>query len=399
MATEIDRYLVDMQFNNADFEKGAGQSLRTIDKLKQALQFQGAERGIEAVQDKLKSFSFTALNNGLLSASNGFTAMQAIALGAFTRIGSAVAGLGMKIAAKLGDELVVKQFRTGIGKYEAMTKSVQTIMAATGKTIEEVTGYTDKLNWFTDETSFNLTDMTDNISKFTSAGIDLGKATVQMMGIGNASALAGSSIQNASHAMMGFSKAMAAGYMSRLQWNWIETAHMDTMQFKQTLIDAAVALGQLEKSGDNYYAKDVKHTEDHIVNAERMRETLSDKWLTKEVMERALAVYGEFSNVLGDFYDEVGAGANYTTNDLLKFIDEYHKGSLDLQKMSKLTGISVEDLAKRFEQLDKLAIEGIDDKGNLIYTLGRRSYAAAQEAITSSLYSVTIPKQKNSGLS
>lgn len=377
MALEIDNYLLKMGFDNSEFERGASQSLGTLGKLKQALELKGAEAGFENLTAAAKRVSFDALTNGLDTVGRGFTAMEAIAFGALSRIGSKVADLGMNLFQQL-----FAQSKVGWGKYNEMTKSVQTIIAATGKSIEEVTGYTDRLNWFTDETSFNLTDMTNNISKFTSAGIDLSKATVQMMGIGNASALAGSSIENASHAMMGFSKAMAAGYMSRLQWNWIETAHMDTMEFKQTLIDAGVEAGKLVRVNGQLYAQGVKRTEENIVNAERMRETLSDKWLTKEVMEKALQVYGGFANELGDLYDMLGSGKFYTTNELLNFIDEYHKGALDINKMSKLTGVSVESLTNEFEKLNKSAFKSTNNASDMTYTLGRRAFAAAQEAIT-----------------
>lgn len=372
----IDDYLMRIGFDNSDFEKGAKESINTLGNLKEALALRGADTGLEAITRKVSSMSFDTLTDGLNAVSNGFNAMEQIAIGVLRSIGQNIERLG----AKLIDELVTKNVRVGISKYEEMTKSVQTIMSATGKSIDYVTKYTDKLNWFTDETSFNLTDMTSNISKFTSAGIALDKATTQMMGIGNASALAGSGIQAASHAMNGFSKAMAAGYMDRLKWSWIETAHMDTIEFKQALIDAAEAEGTLQRINGKLYAKSGNKREE--VTAETMRETLSLKWLNKATMERALQRYGSFSDNLGDLYDMLGSGQFYTTNQLLKFIDEYHNKSLDLQKMSKLTGISVETLKDEFEKLDKAAITGTDSAGKLTYTLGRRAFAAAQEAIT-----------------
>lgn len=378
MGLEIDRYITELQFRGEQFFSGVKQGISSINDLKTALELRGADQGLNSIQNTISNMSFLAINNGLDTVGRGFSAMEQIAIGVLRSIGYDIEQLGKKLV----NEVVTKQFRAGWGKYEDITKSVQTIIAATGKSIEEVTQYTDRLNWFTDETSFNLTDMTSNISKFTSAGIDLDKATVQMMGIGNASALAGSSIQNASHAMMGFSKAIASGYMSRLQWSWIETAHMDTIEFKQTLIDAAVAAGELVKVNGKLYARDVRRDEDHEVSAEKLRDTLHDKWLTKEVMEAALETYGGFSEDLGNLYDMLGSGKYYTTNNLLEFIDEFHKGNLDMQKMSKLTGISVDDLQKEFEKLDKAAIKSVNDSGEITYTLGRKAFAAAQEAIT-----------------
>lgn len=380
MSNEIDRRIVDMQFNNAQFESGVNQSIGTLDRLKNALSFKGVSKGIEQV-------SFGTLNNGINTVSKGFSALQTIATGALIKIGFAAVDAGKK----LFNALFVQQPKAGWSKYEQITSSVQTILAATkelGQTMESVTGYVNKLNWYTDETSYSLTDMTSNIAKFTSAGIELDSATVAMMGIANASALAGSGVQSASHAMAGFSKAMAAGSMGTRQWMWIETAKMDTMSFKNELIAAAVAVGTLKKVTSGTHAGEYITTsvggtkKGKYVTAESIRENLSSGWMNKDVMETALNTYGRFANLMSDFYVLMGDGATYTTNELLTLVDEYAKGSLDIQKLSKKTGVSVETLTENFEDLKKEGISGIDESGNLIYTIGRNAFAAAQEAIT-----------------
>lgn len=48
MSTEIDKRVVEMQFNNKDFEKNVQTSLNTIDKLKMALNFDGA-KGLDSI--------------------------------------------------------------------------------------------------------------------------------------------------------------------------------------------------------------------------------------------------------------------------------------------------------------------------------------------------------------
>ena len=370
MPNQIENFLLGLKFDNEQFERGAAQSISTLDKLKDALSLKGAESGASNLQKAFSNLSFNSITNGLNNVTKGFSALEQIGIGALRNLGAQIESLGVSLVKKVG----LDQIYTGWGKYKEITQSVQTIIAATGKGIEEVTKYTDILNWFTDETSFSLTDMTNNIAKFTSAGIDLDKAVNQMMGIGNAAALAGAGVQGASHAMSGFSKAMAAGYMSTINWSWIQTAKLDTLAFKQALIDAAVEVGTLKKVGNAFYTVS-KGTK---VSAENMREGLSEKWLNTAAMEKALNVYGEFSSKLNEFYQMVGNGSYYTTSNLLEFIEQYNDSTVSaeqktemLDKIYKQTGVSVEDLAKQLQIL-----------GSSTYSIGRKAFAAAQEAIT-----------------
>ena len=373
MANQIENRFLGLHFDNAQFERAAAQSIQTLGKLKESLALKGAETGAANIQNAFSKLSFNTLNNGLNTVTQSFSMLEQIGIGALRQIGAKVEDLGSKIVKNLG----LNQFMAGWGKYGNITQSVQTIIAATGKGIDEVTKYTDKLNWFTDETSFSLTDMTNNIAKFTSAGIDLDKAVNQMMGIGNAAALAGAGVEGASHAMSGFSKAMAAGYMSTINWSWIQTSKMDTLAFKQALIDAAVEAGTLKKRIDSagkatYWVLDGKNWAE--VTAENIREHLSTKWLNTAAMEKALSVYGDFSSALSELYQLTGNGSYYTTSELLEYINAFKEGKLsvkDLSRISKQTGVSIEDLTAQFKKLSAAS-----------YDTGRKAFAAAQEAIT-----------------
>lgn len=377
MPNQIENFLLGLKFDNAQFERGAAQSMRTLDSLKEKLALKGADSGISNIQKSLSSLSFKVIDNGINTVTQSFSLLEQIGIGAARAIGAQIENLGSKLVKKLGFD----QIFTGWQKYGDITQSIQTMMAALpDKTIEEVTEQMEKLNWFSDETSYSLTDMTNNVAKFTSAGIKLEDAVNQMMGIGAAAALAGAGVQNASHAMSGFSKAMAAGYMSTLNWSWIQTSKMDTLAFKGTLLDAAtvdkvdkngeVIKATLKKVGDEYYTvgKNVK------VTAEALRDSLSEKWLDRATMETALKVYGDFSDVLNEFYVVTGNGTYYTTSKLLEYIDAFKEGGIETEEFNKIlerTGLSSEELT---EYLTKL--------GSAEYETGRKAFAAAQEAIS-----------------
>ena len=49
MATTIDQKVVEMRFDNRDFEKNTRQTMSTLEKLKEKLHFKGASDGLEEI--------------------------------------------------------------------------------------------------------------------------------------------------------------------------------------------------------------------------------------------------------------------------------------------------------------------------------------------------------------
>ena len=242
------------------FEKGVDTSLKSLDKLKAGLNLDGAADSLNTLQTTANGFDISSISDGVDKITNRFSILGIMVDQVVRRATNGLIELGTTMTNTI-KSLTVDQVSVGFDKYERKVQSVQTIMNATGKDIDTVNDSLDKLNWYTDETSYSYSDMVDNISKFTSSGIDLSEATTSMIGIANAAGLAGASVGDASHAMEGFSKAMGQGYMSRQNWQWIRTAHMDTIQFKESMIEAAVSAGKLAKITDRqgnttYYVAD-----------------------------------------------------------------------------------------------------------------------------------------------
>ena len=51
MSQEVDSRVVEMRFDNANFEKNTKQTISTIDRLMEKLQFKGAEKGFEKLEE------------------------------------------------------------------------------------------------------------------------------------------------------------------------------------------------------------------------------------------------------------------------------------------------------------------------------------------------------------
>lgn len=367
----IDNKIVSLEFQNQDFEKNAKQSLSTLDRLKKALDFRGVTG---KVFDGIGTAAHSAKEHvGGLStaASNLSTAIGGIKdVAGFTMIAKAASDAYDKVK-NLVKAISIEPATAGWTKYEQKTESVQTIMAATAKDwadqgaqMEFVNAQMEKLNWFTDETSYSFTDMVNNIGKFTSNQIPLEKSVTAMQGISTWAAKSGAKVEEAGRAMYNLSQAIGTGTVRLQDWKSIENANMATAEFKETVIQVAEEMGTLTKVQEGLW----KTTAGSEVSVKNFNEALKDEWFTGDVLINTLDKYGSFTDKLYSYMEEVDLD---TTSDLLGLIDDYKAGTINLNKEAENAGVTV---ARLQEILSDLGSEEMD--------FGRKAFQAAQEAKT-----------------
>ena len=279
-STTVDNRIVEMQFNNAQFENGVRESMSTLDKLKKALNMDSAKKGFDELDKASKNVKFDGISAGLETTKQHFSAMEVVGITALANITTAA----MRAGANIVKSLTIDQVTSGFSEYELKMGSIQTIMAGTGESLETVTKYLSDLNTYSDKTIYSFSDMTQNIGKFTNAGVKLEDAVNAIKGIANEAAVSGANAQEASRAMYNFAQALSAGYVKLIDWKSIENANMATVEFKQHLIDTAVACGTLQKSSDGMYQAGKK-----TLNATKnFNETLEQGWMTTEVLTKTL---------------------------------------------------------------------------------------------------------------
>ena len=71
MTTVIDERVVEMRFNNADFEKNVAQSMDTLDKLKKSLNIDSA-KSLENIGKASKNFSLSGMTETITEATTPF---------------------------------------------------------------------------------------------------------------------------------------------------------------------------------------------------------------------------------------------------------------------------------------------------------------------------------------
>ena len=290
MSESIDRRVVEMRFDNKDFEQNVNTTMTVLDKLKEKLSFKGAGEKFE---------SASGLSSAIDGVKNKFSALEVIGTTALVNLTNSAVNFGKQMA----KSMTIDQVKAGFSEYELKMNSIQTIMASTGKDIGTVNGYLNELNTYADKTIYSFSDMTASIGKFTNAGVDLDTAVRAIQGISNEAAVSGANAQEASRAMYNFAQALSAGYVKLIDWKSIENANMATKEFKQQLIDTAVAEGTLEKAADGTYKVLTSGAgggfKETITATKNFNDSLSAAWMTTDVLTKTLGKYSDTTSDIG----------------------------------------------------------------------------------------------------
>lgn len=363
---DTDEKVVQLMLDSKEFDSNAKKSIQTLDDLKKAFEFEGASKGFEEVERAARKVDLSIMENGIQKVQDHFNLLNTIATTALERITNAAIDTGVNLVKSLSTD----QIMTGWSKFEDKTSAVQTIMSATadqftdtGEQMEFVEGQLERLNWFTDETSYKFLDMVNNIGKFTSNSVELDVSVEAMQGISTWAARSGAHVEEAGRAMYNLSQAIAVGAVKLQDWKSIENANMATAEFKRTAIETAESMGTLKRVSDDVWST----LDGKVVTVKNFNANLSEGWFTSEVLLDTLSKYGNFATELGDLVAETGV----ETTKVLKYIDQYIDGTLNMRAASIEMGMSVEDLTEVF---DRLSSEE--------YKLGRESFKAAQETKT-----------------
>ena len=284
MSQEVDERVVEMRFDNAQFEKNVRQTMQSLEKLHDSLQLDGAEKGFEKISDASAKVDFDEMQGALETLNSRFSAVEVMSVSALMHITNQAIDTGEKLVKSLS----LDQVTSGWNKYAQKTASVQTIMNATGKSITKVNSYLDKLMWFSDETSYGFTDMTSALSTLTAAGGDIEKMIPMIMGMANATAYAGKGAAEFQRVIYNLAQSYGTGAIQLIDWKSVEQAGVASQQLKQLLIDTGVSLGKIKK-GD--------------VTTGTFDNSLQKKWADKEVMETAFGKYAEFSEAVKKMVD------------------------------------------------------------------------------------------------
>lgn len=331
MSTTIDEKVIEMQFDNKDFEKNVKTSMDSINKLKKDLDFDDTAKSLSGFQRIMSKFNLKGMSSAVDEVSHRFSALEVMGMTAIANLTNSA----VNHAKQMLSSLTIEPIKQGYDEYELKMGSVQTIMASTGQDIQTVNKYLEELNTYADKTIYSFSDMTASIGKFTNSGVSLDNAVKAIQGVSNVAAVSGANSAEASRAMYNFAQALSSGAVKLIDWKSIENANMSTVEFKQSLIDTAVALGKVKKEGDKYVSTTTDangKTSEAFTATSMFNDSLSSQWMTTEVLVQTLSNYStdirEMSEEEKKAYEEKLRGVGYT-EEQIKAIEELGQKAFD----------------------------------------------------------------------
>ena len=289
MSSEIDRRIVEMQFDNKQFEKGIQTSVRSLEKLKQNLDLEKSVKGLSSLEKAGRSLNLSGVSDSVAALSNRFSAMGIIGMTALQNIANSAYNCGKRMLSAF----TVDPIKTGFAEYETQIGAIQTILANTSDAMDKlgygqqqrldiVNGKLDELNRYADKTIYNFTEMTRNIGTFTAAGVDLDTSVSSIKGIANLAAVSGSTSQQASTAMYQLSQAISTGTIRLMDWNSVVNAGMGGELFQKALMRTASNMKIVGEEAQETFAE---------LQAGNIsfRDSLQSGWLTSDVLTATLS--------------------------------------------------------------------------------------------------------------
>ena len=335
--SSVDNRVVSMKFDNSVFETNAAQSLSTLEKLRQALNFGGATKGMSDIQEASRRFDFNPVASAVEGVSAKFVALSTIAITALSNITSRVVDTGVQMAKSLSLDQVISGFQ----EYQTNINSIQTILANTkskGATLDDVNKSLDELNHYADQTIYNFSEMTRNIGTFTAAGVDLDLSVQSIKGIANLAAISGSNSQQASTAMYQLSQAIANGSVKLMDWNSVVNAGMGGEVFQKALFETGKAMKTIE-------GVDMSTSfEDWTKAGNTFRGSLEQGWLTADVLTKTL------SGFTGDLTEAQIVAMGYTK--------EQAKNIMEMGQTGKDAATQVKTLTQLMDTLKEAVGSG-----------------------------------------
>lgn len=299
----VDQRIVEMKFDNSDFESKVGKTLETLTKLREKTKMEDAGEGMKNLAKGVKQVDLSRLADGIEQLNQRFSAFGIVGQQVIRNLTDGIMNLGNQMVSA-----ITQAPKDGWQEYELNLDSVKNILnSAKGKdglpvTLDLVNEKLAELNRYSDQTIYSFSDMTSNIGKFTNAGVDLESAVTAIQGVANVAALSGANANDAARAMYNFGQALGAGSVKLIDWKSIQNANMATVDFKNQLIQTAAELHVIRKEGDKWISSTYsgkKATEEAFDATSNFEDSLKQEWMTTEVLTKTLAKYTDKTSDLG----------------------------------------------------------------------------------------------------
>lgn len=186
-SNNVDNKVVNLQFNNAQFEAGVKQTLTSLDELKKSLNFNNSLTGINTLSSAFNSFSLAHISDQISVLENRFSTLGIVGMTAIQNITNKVMNLA---SSKIGG--VINQIQSGgWGRASSIAQARFTLQGLL-KDEEKVKEAFDSASDAVDGTAYSLDAAVSVASQLAASGIDTGEDMKNtLLAIGGTAAMTG----------------------------------------------------------------------------------------------------------------------------------------------------------------------------------------------------------------
>jgi len=304
----VDEKIVVMKLDNSDFKQKAAETTTIFGKIRDALSKLGninlgkTTQEIGAIGEKANGIKLDRIGNEVESISRRFSAWGVVAATVISNITNRILDASLTMA----NSFTFQPLTDGFNEYETKIGAIGTMLANTewaGSTLDDVKKTLGVLNDYADNTIYSFEQMTQNVGRFTAAGVTLEDSATAIKGLGNLAAASGSDVNQLNTAMYQSSQALASGKLNLEDWNSLVNAGMAGKKTQDALVATAKAMGK------------------NVDLSNGFRNSIADGWLTSEVFLATLKKFGEdesmtkaatsvrtFTGMMGALKESVGSG-------------------------------------------------------------------------------------------
>ena len=323
MSTLTDERVVQMKFDNKQFNKNVKKSTSVFEKFKNSLNLSGSAKSVNKALEDTQT-NTNGISTAVQNVTAKFSLWEKVALSVVNRITNRVIDLGERMVKSLS----VDNISDGWTKFNDNVR-LQSTLLAQGFEQANIDAAIKKLEAYSDATSYSATSMTSAMQLIAnSTEMSLDEASSLVTGFANQMAAAGATIYEFSGASNMLTKAISQGYLSGIAFKSLnETYKIITNEFKDQAVQAALANGTLIKTGEDLYRG--MNSETEYTMKQLFSEGLTaEKWLTTDVMQNMYSSYAFASDQLNQLADQTGDSFYNLVNKFSELNDDELKISL-----------------------------------------------------------------------
>src|SRR6476661_10344414 len=151
--TTIDDKVVSMSFESSKFESGVNSTISALDKLKAALHFPNAGKGLDDINAASKRVDLGHIAQGVDNVRSKLESLRLVAIGVLSQL----ATQAIRAGGAFVKSFTLQPLISGFQEYATNLNAIQTILAntqASGATLKDVNAALLDLNKYSDKTIY-----------------------------------------------------------------------------------------------------------------------------------------------------------------------------------------------------------------------------------------------------